>query len=1052
MIPEEQAQNALDAGGVDQFADTQPHSPEFTQVANLFGEIFKRSLKIKGSAVDTATDAAGDVVPGTEVPIPSTERLMPEGTSYSQVQDANKENLLSPQGVARFDAAGGDANIATNLPADPLELDEALSTSALSSDEVIQQQAKNANANKTSGLFNEGDTLDLFDMYVNRGVLVNTDEGLDFNFDKLDSGEDVLAVINAVSEIIKKPIEAAKRGVKTNQETLELAQQKLADELGFTKKILQMKSGTILNAEDMTALRILLQKSADKLTAIAREIEAGNDSTEMLLKFRKQMSIHAGIQMRAKGAQTEIARALQAFQIPVGARNNVDIASASLDLLNESGGSKLAKDLSAGYLKALNEGGQAAANKYVAGGWSAKTKAAFHEIYINGMLAWPKTHLKNFFATPLFMVYNNLVDLAGASAGAVKGMAFQRDAQSIFFGDIFMRQMGQTMAIRDAWITAYKTWKDEAPADALNKIEASQFKAIDSESLGVAGWQGKGVDWFGKMIRQPGRFLMAADDFWRVVASKGKLYEEAYRKARISLDNGNDMDTAIDDGMMILLDPRAVSKEMDHASRYATLTEDVDGGLGDVTRTIQKNFIGKLLIPFAKAPTNAIKMVAQGHPLGVLASQTIRDDLFGRNGAQAAMRARSRLAFGTSTMMLVFQYAQTGRMTGAMPADQDLRNQLPKGWQPYSFVFRGDDWPVGEDGLPLPLYDKFGIPNGALKYVSYAGLEPVSAFFGIAADTAEKMRRFEDPADQQNFVGASLLATVDYFQQLPFLQGLSSVFAALEYEDPTIILQSPMSNVIGIAPMPYSAVVRNVDKLIDPTSKSVSTPIEYYTIDDVRNMYNARKDGDDALDEIPYHLVGTVKNEGSAGKFFKDMFVNTWLLQNKSNPWYQENGTDYQYQYDVFGERRQRSVLFSQNPYQALWNSLTPFSISTSEELPEWKKELIKLGVPLSTQKKSLFGINLSKAFRGELNEVAKNQIVLPVNSNMPAVTFRKHLEYLIRSVEFKMLDKDDQINMIKRHETKFYKAAFLQLIRDPKHEDIAKAYYQHLHIKGTLQ
>jgi hypothetical protein len=41
---------------------------------------------------------------------------------------------------------------------------------------------------------------------------------------------------------------------------------------------------------------------------------------------------------------------------------------------------------------------------------------------------------------------------------------------------------------------------------------------------------------------------------------------------------------------------------------------------------------------------------------------------------------------------------------------------------------------------------------------------------------------------------------------------------------------------------------------------------------------------------------------------------------------------------------------------------------------------------------------------------------------------------------------------MIKRHETKFYKAAFLQLIRDPKHEDIAKAYYQHLHIKGTLQ
>ena len=99
-----------------------------------------------------------------------------------------------------------------------------------------------------------------------------------------------------------------------------------------------------------------------------------------------------------------------------------------------------------------------------------------------------------------------------------------------------------------------------------------------------------------------------------------------------------------------------------------------------------------------------------------------------------------------------------------------------------------------------------------------------------------------------------------------------------------------------------------------------------------------------------------------------------------------------------------------------------------------------------------MFGISLPKAFRGELNEVAKNQIVLPVNSNMPAVTFRKHLEYLIRSVEFKMLNKDDQINMIKRHETKFYKEAFLRLIQNPEHEDIAKAYYQHLHIKETLQ
>ena len=1037
MLPNDQARDALKSGGVLKPANKDPHSPEFIQLASYLKAITKGL--IKGGSKEVTTDAGGQVIKGA-VPTPTTERLMEDGAfrqTYTDRQKSLESKVLSPDGLERFEAGGRDASIATELPSGD-DLDAALLAAGETSDETITSAAT-----KQTGLANEGDALDVLEMTKTDNIIVSTAEGIDFNFDKMESSEDVLATINAVSEIIQEPTEVAKRGEISFKETYDQAEQLLADEIGFTKRVLKLKKGATLNAEEMTALRIVLQNSAKKLTELARLIEKGEDSTANLLKFRRLMAIHSGLQMKAKGAQTEIARALSAFRIPVGARNDIQAAQAAEILLNESGGTAQAKKLAVGYIKALNEGGQANANKYVYDGWDSKFKGVFHEIYINGMLAYPKTHFKNFFATPMFMVYNQFVDMTAATVGTMKGLVGKRDPEGIFYGDIWARWYGMNQSWSDAWITAYKTFRDEDPADALNKVEAQQFKAIDSENLRISGTMGQAVDWFGKKIRYPGRALMAADDFWRVIASRGVLYEEAYRKTRIGLMNGLDEQTAVDNGTMVLLDPRSVQEKMDAASRYATLTEDLgDGGIAKITRAMQQNFFGRILLPFAKAPTNAIRMVMQGHPLGALASPQTRADIMGKNGAEAAQRARARLAFGSGTMSAVFLWAQTGRLTGAMPKDQDVRNQLPKGWQPYSFVFRGENFPVDDNGEPLPLFDKDGIPNGELVYINYAGLEPVSAFFGIAADTAEKMRRFDDPTERLNVLESSLLATTDYFKNLPFLQGMSSIFAAMEYEDPGIILKSPMSNIYGVAPVPFSAIVRNVDKLNDPTIKTPSQPLEYYTIDDARKMFDDSKNTDNPLDTIPYEIVGTVKDSaGTSAQYWKENFEDIWLMQNKTNPWYEERKDDYQYRYDVMGNKVETSVPYSVNPVKALWNSLTPFKMSRSEAVPEWHKTIIRLGVPLSIEKKSMEGIPLPKAFRGDLNEMAKNEIVIPVAQGMPAVTFRKHLELLVNSIAFKTAQRSEQIGMIKTAERKFYDAAFLKLMRMEEHSDILSAY-----------
>ena len=95
------------------------------------------------------------------------------------------------------------------------------------------------------------------------------------------------------------------------------------------------------------------------------------------------------------------------------------------------------------------------------------------------------------------------------------------------------------------------------------------------------------------------------------------------------------------------------------------------------------------------------------------------------------------------------------------------RKMLLPGWQPYSLVFRGEGFPVDEDGDPLPLYNaETGLPNGPLEYISYQGLEPVSAFLGIAASTARHQTMFVDPEDRMNYFTASVAATAEYFRGL----------------------------------------------------------------------------------------------------------------------------------------------------------------------------------------------------------------------------------------------------------------------------------------------
>ncbi|WP_341713781.1 hypothetical protein, partial [Erythrobacter sp.] len=403
---------------------------EGVQVAGK-GQVILDVLKALGRTPRSASEA---------VPASAEERMLPKRElgapdPYQQRQEQLAPQMLSPEGQRRFQDAGMNAGEAINPPPaidaldaldqaapDAAVVDEARKNLLYADPQTMEVRAgatdKNAADYYDAAGAIKGTGPEQVDDFVRAGA-----DGIDFNFERLQTGDDVKAMINQVSEIYADPIEAAKRGVITRKETLEEAETLLANEMGFTRELLKRRPGELLNAEQATAARILLTRSAERLTALARAIRDGDDTTKTLVEFRRQMSIHAGIQMQVKGMQTEIARALGAFNIPASARTAEQQAQAAAAILADTGGRGEAKKLALGLLRAQENGGNAGVHKFSLGGWASKANGVFQEVYVNGLLSWTYTHVKNALATPMFMAYQTVEEvLAGLVGGVERGV------------------------------------------------------------------------------------------------------------------------------------------------------------------------------------------------------------------------------------------------------------------------------------------------------------------------------------------------------------------------------------------------------------------------------------------------------------------------------------------------------------------------------------------------------------------------------------------------------------------------------------------------------
>jgi hypothetical protein len=871
-------------------------------------------------------------------------------------------------------------------------------------------------------------------------------DGGDFNFDYLETPDDVLATITAVGETLADPQAAVTRGIRTNDVTTQEAARLAADEVGMTRRLLSRRIGDgALNAEQMLAARELLVRSATRLTNLAESIRSGQATAADRLAFRRQLAIHSGIQLQLKGAQTEAARALQSFRIPVSGELDAAGLNAEAQRLINEGDLEVSTSALADRLlatSALPESERLAAiNRLAERGWYARTKAAVHEAYLTGLLSNPATQMKNIVGTASFMLYQLPAEMVAGAYGTVLRETVGRlrprymTEDQVYMQDAFLRVRGWTDSFRDAMQAASVAFRTETPSSMATKLDVETFEpGIRSTSGGI--W-GQAINEFGRRARIPFRLLLAGDEFFKTISMRGELYVAANRRYQMSLRQGLTREEAIDNAGMVLLDPRAVREDLDFRSRYDTLTSDL-GIVGKMSNALQQTAFGRFILPFATAPTNDVLRTTEFMGLNPRAWS----DIAGQNGPRAQQLALGRLSVGAATMTVVAEYATGGQITGSMPSDPRLREALPPGWQPYSIVLRGEGFPTDEDGDPLPLYDIYGRPNGPLTYVSYAGYGPLTSVIGITADATQRMTMTRDPEQRNNIAAAVLLATVDYYQELPMLQGMSDVVAALEYGSVEQLLRGPAqaATPAGV-PSPVSALQRSIARIQDPTRVTPRDDLEYYTLEQVQAGAAA---GDSTFllpnGETNFRMVGMPRGDWDATA--RQLFDAIDAYQAQDSMFRDERDTNAVI-YDTLGNVvGAEDISIANRPGLAIWNSMTGIRIVPGQELTPLEEELMRLsmqtdGWPLRNRE-SMDGMRLGAGAQSDLTNLARNEVTLREYNNMD---FRSALMREISRPTYMRMNDRDRALMLRRIEDRYYERAFQILLQMPEYDNLATAY-----------
>ena len=638
----------------------------------------------------------------------------------------------------------------------------------------------------------------------------------DFNAYRLDTDQDVMAVIAAHSKVYANEI-SDEAGKRIQHE----ATRQMADLIGSSHGRLMKKvlGGKILEgkrpgevAANMLAARDLLVWSAQKVDSLAKllaendnkaMLEAGFKSAEELaVTLQRSSALHAGIQAKVKGAQTEIARTLSAFNIP--AEQNLVNQAIVDQMVQSNGGLDYMRTVASLHVQLASPEKRAKHVRLMNKTGLQKTWDAAYEVWINALLSNPVTHVVNILGNSGHLL--GQVPVRGVAAAFARARrAKTGELDGVQGGEATAMVFAIKMAYQDAVRLAGAAFKN--PEMGLAKVEPGRKfrqKAFSAEAFGMSGHAGQAFDLAGTLLtmgRGATKGLAMGDVFFKVLGQRMELYARAYRET--ALEYGDEAGSRMGEFAEALAHrienptAEATKASMDFG-QLVTFTNDL-GTIGKNMQGFSNNAFVRWFIPFLKTPTNILTRAWEFTPMNMLANN-YREALL--KGGHHADLARARVALGTATSASIIGMSEKGLITGGGPSDPQLRANLTRhGWQPYSFK-------IGD------------------RYYSYKRVEPFATVFGLTADLWEVTGMIGEE-DGQKLVAATILAFTKNVTNKTYMSGLSKIIDVLENPDKqgeralNAFIKSLSPRVIAQIEKQGDPTVRHVRGMIDAVRQDV---------------------------------------------------------------------------------------------------------------------------------------------------------------------------------------------------------------------------------------
>ena len=459
------------------------------------------------------------------------------------------------------------------------------------------------------------------------------------------------------------------------------------EEMAQTKEVLASIVGNTVHSgfsdRQILALRQIMVEESTRVKEMADQIMSNpaNVSQEDWAKFAVRENKYIQLQRYVSGATAEVSRALNAMKLPVGDAGS-DRLRQIYEILEESGNKMHLMQRA----KLISEGtGDAIDIAKASRGRSGMMKPLM-ELWVNGLLSGPQTHLANIASNSLVVGYESLVIRPIASGiGAILNTPGRIHAE-----EVISEAYGTFQGFWDGFSLFSKELANK-PYDQfghLAKDEIYDWRAISSGYFNLApdSATGRSLDLFGDWYaRVPGRMLQGMDQWFKSVIYRQELNSQALRAG---LQKGLEGDELIAYTQNLVNNPSGkIHTAALERAEYQTFTNPVDkegGAMGKLARSFQTLSYQhpglKMIVPFVRTPTNLVTMAMENTPLAPI-TKKFRNDIAG--GGPKRDLALARISMGTVIWASIYQAHQEGTITGSGPVGRKKKQFLKEvGWRP----------------------------------------------------------------------------------------------------------------------------------------------------------------------------------------------------------------------------------------------------------------------------------------------------------------------------------------------------------------------------------